>query len=98
MSSDARDITGFLYEIGLLKRYPRTGWSLAGSRSPNRSPSIPGADPQHAAFLALWHDTQETRTTDLPHLAKRYVTAAPNETGDRGSLSHRSSSATSCSG
>jgi len=37
-----------------------------------------GADPQRAAFLALWHDTQETRTTDLPHLTKHYVTAAAN--------------------
>ncbi|MGD0068434.1 MAG: HD domain-containing protein [Streptosporangiaceae bacterium] len=94
MSSDARDITGFLYEIGLLKRYPRTGWSLAGvpvaesvaehsfraSVVASVIAAMEGADPQHAAFLALWHDTQETRTTDLPHLAKRYVTAAPNET------------------
>ena len=38
------------------------------------------ADPQRAAFLALWHDTQETRTTDLPHLTRRYVTSASNET------------------
>lgn len=30
MSGSQRDITGFRYEIGLLKRYPRTGWSLAG--------------------------------------------------------------------
>lgn len=37
-----------------------------------------GADPQRAAFLALWHDSQETRTTDLPHLTKHYVTAAAN--------------------
>ena len=35
MSGEPRDITGFLYEIGLLKRYPRTGWSLAG---------VPGAE------------------------------------------------------
>jgi putative hydrolase of HD superfamily len=38
-----------------------------------------GAGPHRAAFLALWHDTQETRTTDLPHLTKRYVTTATNE-------------------
>jgi putative hydrolases of HD superfamily len=30
MSSEAHDTTGFLYEIGLLKRYPSTGWALAG--------------------------------------------------------------------
>jgi putative hydrolase of HD superfamily len=38
-----------------------------------------GADPQRAAFLALWHDSQETRTTDIPHLTKNYVSAARNE-------------------
>jgi putative hydrolases of HD superfamily len=38
-----------------------------------------GADPQRASFLALWHDSQETRTTDLPHLTRGYVTAAANE-------------------
>jgi putative hydrolase of HD superfamily len=37
-----------------------------------------GANSQRAAFLALWHDSQETRTTDLPHLTKNYVSAAAN--------------------
>jgi putative hydrolase of HD superfamily len=94
VTGELRDITGFLYEIGLLKRYSRTGWSLAGVPVPEsiaehsfRTSVIAsviaaaeGADPHRAAFLALWHDTQETRTTDLPHLTKRYVTAAANET------------------
>jgi putative hydrolase of HD superfamily len=86
-------ITGFLYEIGLLKRYPRTGWLQLGVRTPESVAdhsfrasvaasviaSLEGADPQRAAFLALWHDSQETRTTDLPHLTKGYVTATANE-------------------
>ena len=86
-------ITGFLYEIGLLKRYPRTGWLQLGVRTPESVAdhsfrasvaasviaSLEGADPQRAAFLALWHDSQETRTTDLPHLAQRYVAATPHE-------------------
>jgi putative hydrolase of HD superfamily len=94
VTGESREITGFLYEIGLLKRYARTGWSLAGVPVPEsiaehsfRSSVIAsviaaaeGADPPRAAFLALWHDTQETRTTDLPHLTKRYVTAAANQT------------------
>ena len=93
MSGEARDITGFLYEIGLLKRYPRTGWLLAGVPAPESVAehsfgastiaaviaAMEGADPQRAAFLALWHDSQETRTTDLPHLTRRYVTATGNE-------------------
>jgi putative hydrolase of HD superfamily len=100
MSSQAHDTTGFLYEIGLLKRYPRTGWALAGVPAAEsvaehsfRASIIAAviaaaedADPQRAAFLALWHDTQETRTTDLPHLTKRYVTAASNDTVTAGQV------------
>jgi putative hydrolases of HD superfamily len=94
MSGEARDTTGFLYEMGLLKRYPRTGWALAGvpvaesvAEHSFRASIIAAviavtedADPQRAAFLALWHDTQETRITDLPHLTRRYTTSASNET------------------
>lgn len=97
MSSEVPDITGFLYEAGVLKRYPRTGWVLAGVPAPESVAdhsfrasiiasvvaAMEDADPQRAAFLALWHDTQETRTTDLPHLTKKYVTAAPNQTVTR---------------
>ena len=93
MSDELRDTTGFLYEIGLLKRYKRTGWSQVGVVLPESVAdhsfrvsviasvlaAMEGADPQRAAFLALWHDSQETRTTDLPHLTKNYVSAAANE-------------------
>lgn len=34
MSDELRDTTGFLYEIGLLKRYKRTGWSQVGVALP----------------------------------------------------------------
>ena len=94
VSDDARDITAFLYEIGQLKRYPRTGWLTAGVPRPESVAdhcfrasviaaaiaAMAGADPQRAAFLAIWHDSQETRTTDLSHLTKRYVTPTPNGT------------------
>lgn len=93
MSDQLRDTTGFLYEIGLLKRYKRTGWPLVGVPSPESVAdhsfrasviasviaAMEGADPQRAAFLALWHDSQETRTTDLPHLTKNYLSAVRNE-------------------
>lgn len=89
----AADITAFLYEIGQLKRYPRTGWLTAGVPSPESVAdhsyraaviaavlaAMEGADPQRAAFLALWHDSQEARTTDLSHLTKKVVTAQPAE-------------------
>ena len=91
-SDGAREITAFLYEIGQLKRYPRTGWLTAGVPSPESVAdhcwrasiiaaviaTMEGADPQRAAFLALWHDSQETRTTDLSHLTKQYVSQAAN--------------------
>jgi putative hydrolase of HD superfamily len=93
LSDELRDTTGFLYEIGLLKRYKRTGWSQVGVPLPESVAdhsfrvsviasvltAMDGADSQRAAFLALWHDSQETRTTDLPHLTKNYVSAAANQ-------------------
>jgi len=98
----ARDITAFLYEIGQLKRYPRTGWHTAGVAQPESVAdhcfrasviaaviaSLEGADPQRAAFLALWHDSQETRTTDLSHLTKKYVSSLPNEAVTSDQVSH----------
>ncbi|MGL5859582.1 MAG: HD domain-containing protein [Angustibacter sp.] len=38
-----------------------------------------GADPQRAAYLGLWHDSQETRIGDIPHSARPYVGATANE-------------------
>ncbi|MCY9785765.1 HD domain-containing protein [Nocardiopsis sp. EMB25] len=83
----------FLYEIGLLKRYKRTGWVIAGvpdaesiADHSHRTAvvaavlaSMEGANPERAAFLALFHDTQETRTMDVPYIGKRYLKAAPPE-------------------
>jgi putative hydrolase of HD superfamily len=93
LSSQLQDTTDFLYEIGVLKRYKRTGWSLVGVPAPESVADhtfrasiiasviagMEGADPQRAAFLALWHDSQETRITDIPHLTKSYVSASRNE-------------------
>jgi putative hydrolase of HD superfamily len=92
-------VAGFLYELGLLKRYKRTGWSVAGVALPESVAdhsfraaaaasviaAMEGADPQRAAFLALWHDSQETRLTDIPHLTRDYVQTAGNlqVTGDQ---------------
>ena len=82
----------YLYEVGLLKRYKRTGWVVAGVPQPESIADhshrtaitaaviaeLEGADPERAAFLALFHDTQETRLTDIPYIGKRYLKAAPN--------------------
>jgi putative hydrolase of HD superfamily len=38
-----------------------------------------GADPARAAYLGMWHDSQETRIGDIPHSARPYVEVARNE-------------------
>lgn len=81
-------IAGFGYELGILKRIRRSGWWHAGVRDPESVAehslrvaqlagllaAEEGADPARAAYLAIWHDSQETRTGDLPHTAKPYLT------------------------
>lgn len=87
MPDDAGELATFGYELGILKRMRRTGWWHAGVRDPEsvaehsmRAAQLAaliaveeGADPVRASFLALWHDTQETRTGDLPHTARDYL-------------------------
>jgi putative hydrolases of HD superfamily len=87
MSDDATAIAAFGYELGVLKRMRRAGWWHAGVRDPESVAehtmrvaqlaaliaAEEGADPARASFLALWHDTQETRTGDLPHTINGYV-------------------------
>lgn len=93
MKVELSRMVDLLYELGLLKRYKRTGWLVAGVRDPEsiadhsfRAAAIAGviaamegADPERAAFMSLFHDSQETRITDIPYLGKRYLKAAPNE-------------------
>jgi putative hydrolases of HD superfamily len=85
---DVEALAAFGYELGLLKRVRRSGWWHAGVRDPEsvaehtmRTAQLAaliaaeeGADPARASFLALWHDSQETRTGDLPHTAAAYLT------------------------
>ena len=86
--SAAAALAAFGYELGILKRIRRAGWWHAGVRDPESVAehsmrvaqlaailaAEEGADPARASFLALWHDTQETRTGDLPHTVSGYLT------------------------
>ncbi len=81
------------HEWGQLKMLPRTGWLRAGIEHPESVAEhslraamlawmlagLEGADPERAATLALFYDSQETRTTDLDHVARRYLHATSNE-------------------
>ncbi|MBX7267184.1 HD domain-containing protein [Micromonospora sp. Llam7] len=93
MSEDQHAATmRYIFEAGVLKRAARTGWWFAGVKHPESIAehshrtaligmmlaAMEGADPARVTMLCVLHDTQETRTTDLPHIAKRYLTVAPN--------------------
>lgn len=82
-----------IYETGLLKLSKRTGWWLCGVKDPESIAehsfrtaiiagllaAMEGTDPARATFLAVWHDTQETRVGDIPYLGRRYLHSASNE-------------------
>lgn len=94
MAEDLTAVARFLYEAGTLKATKRTGWWMAGVRDPESVAEhswrtsliatiiakLEGADPARAAFLAVWHDSQETRTGDVNHLGKKYASEADPET------------------
>jgi len=90
---DADGAMRYVFEAGLLKRARRTGWWIAGIRDPESIAehsfrtaiigtvlaAMEGADPARVALLCVLHDTQETRVMDIPHVSRRYLTAASNE-------------------
>src|SRR5215470_11111644 len=91
--SDAAGISAFVFEMGVLKRLRRAGWWHVGVRDPESVAehslrvaqlaaliaAEEGGDPARAAYLGMWHDSQETRIGDIPHSARPYVEVAGNE-------------------
>jgi putative hydrolase of HD superfamily len=89
---EVEGLTDFLYEMGLLKRYRRTGWWVAGVGDPESIAEhsfrtavigyllavMEGADPARTAAMCLFHDTQETRIGDVPLIGRSYVATTPN--------------------
>ena len=81
------DILNYLFEVGNLQRVSNSGWWLIGEKNPNsvaehvfRASTIAyflahleNSDPHKASSIALFHDNQESRLTDLHKLAQRYV-------------------------
>ncbi|MFI0778043.1 HD family hydrolase [Streptomyces sp. NPDC021212] len=90
MADDLQAVARLLYEAGTLKHARRTGWWMAGVRDPESVAEhawrtsliatviaqLEGADPARAALMAVWHDSQETRTGDVNYLGKKYAPAA----------------------
>jgi putative hydrolase of HD superfamily len=87
------EVVKLAHEWGQLKRLPRTGWLRAGIERPESVADhslraamlawmlagLEGADPERAATLALFHDSGESRTTDVDHVGANYLRATSNE-------------------
>ena len=86
-------VASFLFEMGHLKRVPRSGWLLLGVPQPETIAehsfrvgmvgmalaAIEGADVGRTAALCLLHDAHETRIGDVPSVGRAYVTTAAPE-------------------
>ncbi|MBW2063999.1 MAG: HD domain-containing protein [Deltaproteobacteria bacterium] len=82
-----KDMANFLFEVGMLKKTPRTGYQFLGSGRESvadhsfRTAVIgyilakkePGADPLKTILMCLFHDLPEARTGDHNYVNKRYV-------------------------
>ncbi|MGW6332161.1 HD domain-containing protein [Nocardia rhamnosiphila] len=90
---EAAEIAAFAYELGNLKREPRKGWRQAHIVNPESVAdhtcrvaqlasiiaALEGADPATAAHMAVWHDSQETRTGDNNKTSTPFMTVASHE-------------------
>src|SRR5512133_589962 len=84
-----KNLANFLFEVGMLKRTPRTGFQFLGSGAESVAEhsfrtAIIGytlakldgqADPARVMQLCLFHDLPEARTGDLNYVNKKYVQA-----------------------
>lgn len=83
-----RDIVNFLFEAGILKSIPRSGYQFLGSGGESVAEHTfrvaviayllarnePEADMQKVLLMSLFHDFHEARTGDQNYVNRRYVT------------------------
>ncbi len=83
-----RDTVNFLFEAGILKKIPRSGYQFLGTGSESVADhsfrvaiiaylfakNEPKADTQKVILMSLFHDFHEARTGDHNYVNKRYVT------------------------
>ena len=81
-------LADFLFEAGMLRKTPRTGYQFLGSGSENVAEhsfraaligyvlaDMAGADAEHTAMLCLIHDFHEARTGDFNYVNSIYNTS-----------------------
>jgi putative hydrolase of HD superfamily len=95
-----RGMVNFLFEVGILKKIPRSGYQFLGTGGESVADHTfrvaviayllakkePEADVQKAVLMSLFHDFHEARTGDHNYVNKRYV--AVNEEGAINDLAH----------
>src|SRR5512144_890721 len=84
-----KNVANFLFEAGMLKRTPRSGFQFLGSGSESVAEHIfrttyigyalgrmaEGVDVNRMVKMCLFHDLPEARTGDLNYVNKKYVNA-----------------------
>jgi putative hydrolases of HD superfamily len=87
---DWKRLADFLFEAGMLRRTPRTGYQFLGTGSENVAEhsfrtavigyvlaTLAGADRGRTVMICLFHDFHESRTGDFNYVNKIYNTADP---------------------
>jgi len=83
-----RPLANFLFEVGMLRRTPRSGLQFLGSGNDSVAEHIlrvsylafvmgrivPGVDQHRLLLMCMLHDLPEARTGDLNYQNKKYVT------------------------
>lgn len=83
-----KNIVDFLFEVGILKKTPRSGYQFLGTGNESvaehsfrvavigylLAKNEPEADLQKVVLMCLFHDFHEARTGDHNYVNKRYVT------------------------
>ncbi|MFH1754909.1 MAG: HD domain-containing protein [Candidatus Latescibacterota bacterium] len=87
------NIVEFIFETGVLKRVPRSGWSLLGIQNPESVAdhsfrcavigyllaNMEQVSVHRTLLMTLFNDIHEARITDLHKMAQRYIDARPAE-------------------
>jgi len=89
-----RDLADFLFEVGMLKKTPRSGFQFLGSGSESVAEHVlqtlyigyvlcklePAVNELTVLRLCLVHDLPEARTGDMNYMNKKYVTVDEKKT------------------
>ena len=84
---NSKNLINFLAEVGQLKRVKRSGWWVAGIKTPESVAEhcfrttvigyilakMEKVDPYPVLLITLFHDTQEARLNDLHKVSQRYL-------------------------